>query len=123
MKKALSLLLALSTLLLAQDIAGTYTGTLTAETPEGGQGGPATVVIRQEGPTLSITAGPQPDQQRPASKVIRTGNQLKFEIHPPGDVPRTMSFVLILKDGRLTGDVTLTQEGETRRAKLDVTKD
>ena len=64
MKKLIfSLLLSLTTVVsftsaaFAQDISGTYTGTLKAENGEG-QGGSGSIVLKQDGQTLTVD-GPQ----------------------------------------------------------------
>lgn len=59
--KKLVLLLSFTTALFAQDISGTYTGTLK---PEGGEGngGSGTIVLKQDGQTLIVTGGAEPGQ-------------------------------------------------------------
>ena len=120
--KCASLLLLLAASMFGQDLSGTYTGTLKAETGQGTQDAPGTIVLKQSGEKLSITAGPQPDQQLPGTKIVRDGGNIKFEINPPGDTPRTMLFDINVKDGKLTGKVTLTREGEVRHGQLDLVK-
>lgn len=122
MKKTLLLLLLALSSLAAQDISGTYTGTLKAQTPDGPQEGPGTIVLKMDGEKLNVTAGPLPDQQLPGTKVERSGDSIKFEIAPPGDGPRVMRFAVTVKDGKLTGEVTMTRGDETRTGKLDLVK-
>lgn len=111
------------TMAFAQDLAGTYTGTLRVQTPDGQQDAPGTIVIKQEKDNLTITAGPQPDQQLPATKVERDGTKVKFEIHPPGgDVPRVMRFDITVAEGKLTGEATMTRGDEVHRGQLNLVK-
>ncbi len=123
MKKTWLALLLTGVTAFAQEIAGTYAGTLRVETPDGVQNAPGTIVIKGEGAKLSITAGPQPDQQLPATKVEREGEKVTFEIRPPGgDVPRVMRFDVVVKDGKLTGEATMTRGEEVQRGKLELVK-
>lgn len=123
MKKLIfSLLFSLATAVFAQDITGTYTGTLKAEGGEG-QGGSGSIVLKQEGQTLTVTAGPNLEKQTSAAKVVRDGEMLKFELVPPGAEGRaSMSFEVTVKDGKLTGKVTVTRDGESQIGRLDLVK-
>lgn len=105
-----------------QDISGTYTGTLKAEGGEG-PGGSGSIVLKQEGQTLTVTAGPNLDKQSPATKVVRDGELLKFELVPPGaEGHGLMSFEVTVKDGKLTGKVTMTRDGDSQIGRLDLVK-
>lgn len=118
----LSLALSLAAVLFAQDLSGTYTGTLTSTGADGPRG-EATIVIKQEGSTLNITAGPQPDKQRPVSKISRDGDSLKFEIVPPeSDASSLITFAVVVKDGKLTGKLTMTRGEESRTGELQLVK-
>ncbi len=126
MKKLIfSLLLSLTTVFsaaFAQDISGTYTGTLKPERGEG-QEGSGSIVLKQEGQTLTVTAGPNLEKQSPATKVVRDGELLKFELVPPGaEGHGLMSLEVTVKDGKLTGKLTMTRDGESQVGRLDLVK-
>ena len=120
--KILLVVLAVAGAMLAQDLSGTYTGTLKAETPNGSSDGTGTIILKQTAESLAITAGPQPDRQHPATKVQRDGNRIQFELVPPGDGPQVMKFDVTINEGKLTGKVTMTRGEETRTGQLDLVK-
>ncbi len=120
--KPILVLLSLATVLFAQDISGTYTGTMKSEGADGPRGD-GTIIIKQDGPTLNITAGPQPDKQRPATKISRDGDSLKFEVVPPdSDAASLLKFEVTVKDGKLTGKLTMSRGEQTRVGYLDLVK-
>jgi hypothetical protein len=81
MKQALLILL-FPFAVFAQDISGTYTGTLKAETA-GGTDGTGYILVKQTGETLTITAGPGPEEQHKTIHVERTG-ECPATIRTPG---------------------------------------
>lgn len=120
MKKVLLALL-FSLALFAQDISGTYKGTLKAETA-GGTDGTGYIVVKQTGDTLTVTAGPGPEEQHETIHVDRKGEHLKFEIDRDGDGSRMMKFDLLVKDGKLTGTITMVSENGTNVSLLNLVK-
>jgi hypothetical protein len=48
--------------------------------------------------------------------------QLKFEIDREGDGSRMMKFDLLVKDGKLTGTITMVSENGTKVARLNLIK-
>ena len=96
---------------------GTWTGTLTPEAPdESADGG--MILIRREGGTLLVTAGPNADQQFVAEKVASVDDGLTFELSLPGDTVRTMQFDVRIKGRQMTGKVTMIRDGESRTGTL-----
>jgi hypothetical protein len=121
MQKPLLVILALACSLQAQDLSGTYTGTLKIETPDGPRDGSAAIIIKQDGDALTVTAGPRPEGQRAASKIERKGEAVKFEVVPPqGD--GLMQFDVTIKDGKLTGKLTMTRGDQNCTGQLDLVK-
>ena len=120
MKKPLLVLL-LSFGLYAQNIAGTYTGSMKMETPDGPRDASATIIVKQDGDALTITAGPRPEQQQPASKIERSGDGLKFEVVPP-EGKGLIQFEVTIKEGKLAGKLTMTRGDQSRTAQLDLAK-
>jgi hypothetical protein len=118
-KPLLVLLLSLGTTLFAQNIAGTYSGSLKIETPDGKRDSSGTVIVKQDGDALTITAGPNADQQQPASNIERTGGALKFEVVPP-DGNGVIRFNVTIKESKLTGK--MTRGDQSRSGELDLVK-
>ena len=109
------LLLALATVTLtAADATGTWTGTLT---PADGQPSPAHLVLKQDGETLTGTAGPNSGEQRPIRNGRAENGTLTFEVANDETV---MKFTLKQDGEEITGDITREREGQTQRAKLAV---
>lgn len=104
----------------AVDVTGTYLGTLTPD----GEGGPdnGMIVIRREKDALVVTAGPNAEQQFVAEKVTQTGSAVTFDIAPPGDVPRIISFALKVEGWKLSGVATMNRDGQQSTARVDFTK-
>jgi len=114
-----TLLLALSAMTaMAADLSGKWPGTFTPEGQSDGQ--PALVVLKHTGDTVTGTAGPSADQQWPISNVKLDGDKLSFDVTAENGMSLKMSLVV---DGdHMKGDITMTREGQTMKAKLDVTK-
>jgi hypothetical protein len=120
-KPLLMLLLTLTTALFAQDLSGTYTGVMKADTADGTQDERGTVVLKHDGEKLVVTGGPSMEQQFPATKVERDGDLLKFEITPPGD-SKVLQFDVTVKAGKMTGRVKSTSGSESSIATLEFTR-
>src|SRR5688572_9237792 len=86
--------------LLAADATGSWTGTLT---PEGKESGPALLVLKQEGSTLTGTAGPDAGERHPIEKGKVENGNLTFEV-PSGEV--IMKFALKQEGDEITGTIT-----------------
>ena len=119
----LVLLVAVAPALYAQDLSGTYTGIIKADTPDDPQENNGTIVLKQDGEKLIVTVGPNSERQLPASKVERNGDSLKFELAPPGDSTMRWRFEVTVKGGKMTGKVITTRGDETLLVStLDFTK-
>jgi hypothetical protein len=119
---SLTLLVGLATAVWAQDISGIYSGIMKAEMPDGLREEPGTIILKLDGGKLLITGGPSTEQQFPATKVMREGNLLLFEIEPPGDSVKILQFEVTVKDGKIAGKVKSTSGGTTVIAKLEFTR-
>lgn len=117
-KLYLSVVLALSVLSLsAADVTGTWKGTFT---PENREPGPALVILKQTGETVTGTAGPDENERNEIANGKVTGNVLSFE------VPReegTMRFVLTLEQDTLSGDIIRERDGQRQTAKLNMKRE
>jgi hypothetical protein len=111
MKLVLAIALAAS-MLGAADATGTWAGSLTIS---GGEGRTlsAHLVLKQEGQTVTGTAGPNATEQQPIQNGKVENDQLTFELPMQESV---MKFALKQSGDELTGDVTREREGQTQRA-------
>ena len=111
------LVLTLATLsLAAADATGKWTGTITPQNVPGeSEGKPAYLVLKQDGATLTGTAGPNADEQFAITGGKVEDGRLTFQLQE-----KSMSFDLKLQGDEITGDVTRDQDGEKQQAKLAV---
>ncbi len=122
-KKALPvLLLALMVVLFAQDLSGTYTGIMKADTPDGPREERGTIVLKQSGEKLAVTAGPSAEEQYSAAKVERNGELLRFEVTPPGEPVKVLQFDVIVRAGKIAGKVRSNSGNQSTVAQLEFHK-
>jgi hypothetical protein len=116
MKFFLGLMLSVAALL-AADATGTWTGSLTRD---GGETGPAHLVLKQDGQKITGTAGPGPEEQHGIQNGKSEAGKITFEV--PGE-NGTMKFVLKHEGDEIKGDVSMDRgDGEVRRGQLAVTR-
>jgi hypothetical protein len=114
---AVMVLLANAIILSGADVTGTWKGTFT---PENVDPGPALVILKQAGDTVTGTAGPNESERHDITNGKVTGNRITFEV-PQGE--RTMSFVLTLEGDTLTGEATRERDGQQQTAKLNLRRE
>ena len=114
MKTILLLTLAAASVF-AADATGKWTGTLTPVSDGGGSGGPALLVLKQDGTKLTGTAGPDANQQNAIQDGKAENGNLTFDLPFGGGM---MKFVLKQQGEELTGDVSAEREGQKMSAKL-----
>jgi hypothetical protein len=110
-------LLANAFILSAADATGTWKGTFT---PENRDAGPALVILKQTGDTVTGTAGPDENERNEIANGKVTENRITFEI------PREqgmMRFVLTLEGDTLTGQATRERDGQQQTAKLSLKRE
>ena len=128
---ALILLLLLTPhLLAAEDLTGTWGGTLLMAMDGKEKNGPMLMVLKQTGGTFTGTAGPDEKRQNAATvkgtveTVKRDGKDVTnvtLDLTPEGDHV-AMRFVLTLEDGRLKGKGQSEFEGHKMTGVLDVAR-
>ena len=118
MKTRLASLLMLSALILsAADVTGKWTGTLA---PAGGEdGSPALLELKQTGTEITGTVGPDESQRHTISKGTIDGNKVAVEVAAEG---RSIKMNLVLDGDHLKGEIVMSSGGQSRTAKLDVTR-
>jgi hypothetical protein len=120
MKKLLCLSL-LTLALSAADVTGKWSGSF--ETADaGGQTRTSTALLnlKQAGSQVTGTVGPNEGEQTAINKGTIEGNKIALEVESEG---RHVQFRLVLAGDSLRGDATITREGQTRTAKLDLKRD
>lgn len=102
------------------NVAGKWTGTFATN---GGDGSPhdetAVLNLKQNGNDITGTAGPNDDQQFPVTAGKIDNGKIHLEIQTDGP---TIKFDLVLEGEHLKGDAHAEKDGQSRTAKLDVTR-
>jgi len=78
-------------------------------------------VLKQQGTTLTGTAGPDVSEQLPISNGKAEGETLTFEVVREGG--GTMKFTLKQTGDEISGDIKREREGQTQIAKLAVKRE
>jgi hypothetical protein len=102
------------------NVTGTWSGTLTFAA-DGGKVESAYMVLKQEGTTVSGSAGPNADRQYAIEKVkfvsTKEGTTLGFTV-PAGSL--VIVFDLKLVEGKLKGTAVGDREGDRRTADVEL---
>lgn len=111
--------LLLSSIALLADVSGKWTGTFDVTGPDGNvQNNTAFLSLKQDGNTLTGTAGPNESEQMSIRAGKIDGNKILFEIAlEDGTV---IKFDLALADEHIKGTANGEHEGQKMTAKLDV---
>jgi hypothetical protein len=102
---------------MAADVTGKWSGSFA---PEGQDPSGAFVILKQTGATLTGSAGPDEGQQWPLSNGKITGNKITGEVTAPDGVVYKLD--LMLEGDHIKGDVNAIREGQTMKAKVDLTR-
>jgi hypothetical protein len=104
----------------AADVTGRWSGTFTFTLPDGKTADDTVhLVLKQNGGTITGTAGPNSEQQAPIAKGTITGNKILLEVPVPDG---TFKFDVTLEGEHLKGDVTRTSGDQSMKAKMDATR-
>jgi len=107
----------LSAIALLADVSGKWSGSFI---PDGQDAESAVLHLKQDGPTITGTAGPSEEQQMAIRAGKVDGDKVSFEVAlEGGDV---IKFELMLAEEHLRGTASGEHEGQKRSAKLDVTR-
>jgi hypothetical protein len=117
MKQILVMILAAASAI-ASDADGRWSGTMTVRTSEGtDRVGPALLVLKQEGATITGSAGPDDSERHEIQNGKSENGKLTFEVLNGESV---MRFNLKHEGDEMKGEITREREGETQTAKLDL---
>ena len=113
------LLAALALVALADTNAtGSWSGSFSLTGPNGEtKDDTAYLVLKQDGATITGTIGPNEEQQFPIGKGKIQGDKISIEVDHDG---RLVKLELILAADRITGDASLSNDGQNMKAKIDV---
>ena len=102
------------------DVTGKWSGTFNATNPDGeSKESTALLVLKQSGTEITGTVGPNADEQFAIQKGKIEGNKITLEADHDGS---TMTFNLVLAADRITGEAQMSRDGETGKAKIDVSR-
>lgn len=117
-KLVLSLILCAGALL--ADVTGKWSGSFDVTGPDGEtKAAKAYLVLKQDGNTITGTAGPSEDEQFPIRTGVIDENRITMEAEAHGDI---LKFELTLDGDHIRGTVKGEHEGKSMMAKLDVTR-
>jgi len=115
-----TLLLAVTLTAADVNVTGKWTGTATMTAPDGQtRDSPALLVLKQEGASLTGTAGPNEEQSQAIQKGKVDGSKVTFEL---ATNDAAIVFALIVDGDHLKGDASGSAGGQTLKIKLDFTK-
>ena len=101
------------------DVSGKWSGTFNMTGPDGDKEGTALLILKQSGTDITGTVGPNEDEQFTIQKGTIEGNKITLEADHGG---HTMKIDLVLADDRITGEARMDAEGQTLKAKIDVSR-
>lgn len=102
---------------MAADVSGKWSGSFA---PEGQDPSGAFVILKQTGATLTGSAGPDEGQQWPLSNGKITGNKITGDVTNPDGM--VFKLDLVLEGDHIKGEVNASREGQTIKAKVDLTR-
>jgi hypothetical protein len=102
------------------NVTGKWTGSFNITGPNGEtKETTALLLLTQTGTDITGTVGPNEDERITIQKGRIEGDKITLEAEQDG---RTIKFALVLAADRITGDASMSGEGQTAKAKLDVTR-
>ncbi len=119
MRKAILAVVFCNLTLLAADVTGTWSGTVKVKRDGADQNESAYLILKQEGSTVTGSAGGRADDQRPLENGKIQGDQITFEV--PADNGTYKVSLKLQEDGEtLTGEVRRERDGNVLIAQVEV---
>jgi hypothetical protein len=117
MKHILVMILAIASAI-AADANGRWTGTLTTRNSDGSDRvGPALLVLKQDGATITGSAGPDDNERHEIQNGKAENGNLTFEVATGETI---MKFSLKHEGDEIKGEITRERDGQTQTARLDL---
>lgn len=102
------------------NITGKWSGTFNMTSSDGQtKDGTALLLLKQTGSEITGSVGPSEDEQHKITKGKIEGDKITLLVEDEG---HTIKFDLLVAAERITGEANMSHEGETAKAKLDVTR-
>lgn len=102
------------------DVTGKWSGSFKVTAPNGeSKDDTAFLVLKQNGSEITGTVGPTEDQQFPIQKGKIEGDRITIEADHEGN---PIKLTLMVAADHIKGEATISHEGETANATLDVTR-
>lgn len=122
MKKLILLFGLLSVVGLAADFSGTWVGKADITVDGEQQSPPARVVLKQDGNTITGTAGHEEADQVEIQNATVEGETLSFDIKPGEDAP-LVHVVLKLEGDTLNGTIKSVGQGPDVKGKVELNRE
>jgi hypothetical protein len=124
MKAVFGCLLLASALVLSAadvDVTGKWSGSFDASGPDGqSKASTALLDLTQKGTAISGTIGPNEDERFTITKGTLDGEKITLDVDDGNG--HQIHIALVLAGDHLKGDAHMSAEGQTRTAKIDVTR-
>jgi len=101
------------------NISGKWSGSFVITRDGETKDATAVLVLKQTGSEVTGTVGPNEDEQHAITTGKIDGDKITLTAANEGMV---IKFDLVLAADRITGDVNMARDGETAKAKIDVTR-
>ena len=102
------------------DVTGKWSGSFNMTGPNGEtKDGTALLMLKQSGTDITGTVGTSEDEQFAIQKGKIEGDKITLEADHGG---HTMKIDLVLAADRITGEAHMSAEGQTLKAKIDVSR-
>jgi hypothetical protein len=101
------------------NVTGKWSGSFSIAAPNGDlKESTALLVLKQNGTEITGTVGPNEEERFAIQKGKIEGDKITLEVE--GDNNRHMRFDMVFASERIKGDVSMSADGESRKAKIDV---
>ncbi len=102
------------------DVSGKWSGSFNITNPDGEtNASTAVLLLKQSGATITGTVGPNEEQQFEIRKGTIDDGKITLEVDHDGQM---IKLDLVLADNRITGEANFSRDGQTAKAKIDVTR-
>jgi hypothetical protein len=100
------------------NVTGKWTGSFKVAGPDS-ETGTAFLMLKQSGSEISGTVGPDEGEQHAITKGKIEGDKITLLVE---DEDHTIKLDLVVAGDRITGDANISHEGQTKQAKIEVTR-